>query len=82
MEAGEQSRSWRVQVLVVDAVHASFAYGCEGVPSGTRRNLVQRNAITRAAPGSNDNIRTGLPDCLGIGLFARISNELAARCFD
>src|SRR3954451_2926431 len=71
----EQCGSRSVQEVVAYAVNALILGRTHVLPTAVAENLVQRDAVSSAAPGGDEHIRVGLQHTVGAGLGAGLSDE-------
>ena len=58
-EAFDHRGGRRIEVLVGNAVNATFANGAEGLPVALRDYAVKRHTVTSAAPGEEEDVWAG-----------------------
>src|SRR5689334_19010877 len=77
----QQRAGWRVQKLVIDAIHSTLPCCFGLLPATADNNLFQRHAIPRAAPCRHDNVWIRVGDFFFRELFPRFAEEPSARGF-
>lgn len=81
-QAFEQSWRWGVEVLVRNAVDAVVADCAERLPVTQGDDFGERDAVTDAAPGEEQNVRVGCGYFFRRGVRAGRADEGCAGGFD
>src|SRR2546423_14237075 len=77
IQIAQQRWSRRVEVLVRNAIDTSIARTPSSMPVAVLYNFLQGHAVSRSAPGSDEDLRIHAGDLLGGNLLSRHSEKFA-----
>src|SRR5437588_1613690 len=77
IQTAQQRWSRRVEVLIRNAIDTGIARTSSSMPVAVLYNFLQGHAVTRSAPGSDEDLRIHAGDFVGRNLLSRRSEKFA-----